>query len=255
MGKFVDMTGWKMCEHGVEDSRLTVIELGEDYISSSGTRIKRWKCVCSCGSKKTLLITTGDLKSGHIKSCGCLRSEKAAVRGHQMWKQYNTYDLSGECGVGHTLNGELFYFDIDDYNLIKDCCWYISKDGYVVAYHATLDKIVKLHRLIMNFPENVDIDHINHKLNDNRKLNLRICEHTKNMMNQSKRSDNTSGIPGVNYHKSSNKWMARIGVNGSRILLGLFDNFNDAVKARKSAEEKYYQNFSYDNSVGGNAYV
>ena len=104
----------------------------------------------------------------------------------------------------------------------------------------------------MQFPENVDIDHINHKLHDNRKANLRICEHMKNMMNQSKRSDNTSGVPGVNYNKATNKWMVRIGVNGNRILLGLFDNFNDAVKARKNAEEKYYQQFSYDNSIRGN---
>jgi len=26
MGKLIDMTGWKMWEHGVPDSRLTVLE-------------------------------------------------------------------------------------------------------------------------------------------------------------------------------------------------------------------------------------
>ena len=255
MGKFVDMTGWVMSEHGVPDSRLIVVGLGKDYITSKGIKIKRWLCSCSCGSNKTSLATTRDLKSGHIKSCGCLRNEKAALRGHQMWKQHNTYDLSGECGIGYTLNKEQFYFDIEDYDKIKDYCWYIGKDGYVAAYNTNSDKIIKLHRLIMNFPKGADIDHINHKLNDNRKVNLRICEHMKNMMNQSKRSDNTSGVPGVNYCKATNQWMSRIGVNGKRILLGLFDSFDAAVKVRKSAEEKYYQQFSYDNSTRSNKYV
>lgn len=255
MGKFVDMTGWVMSEHGVPDSRLTVIKLGEDYITTSGTTIKRWICKCSCGSDITLLVTTHDLKSGHTKSCGCLRSEKAAYRGYQMWKQYNTYDLSNNYGIGYALNGEQFYFDIEDYDKIKDYCWHITQDGYVAAYCVEQDKIVKLHRLIMGFPNDVDIDHINHKLNDNRKQNLRACEHMKNMINQSKRSDNTSGVPGVNYNKSTNQWMARIGVNGDRVLLGLFENFDDAVKARKQAEEKYYQNFSYDKSIKEDVYV
>ena len=255
MGRFIDMTGWAMSEHGVPDSRLTVVERGEDYITTKGIKIIRWVCKCSCNSDKTFLATTHDIKSGHTKSCGCLRNEKAACRGHQMWKQYNTYNISGQYGIGYTLNGEQFYFDLEDYDKIKDYCWNIGPDGYVTAYSAELARIVRLHRLIMNFPNNMDIDHINHKLHDNRKQNLRICEHTKNMMNQSKRSDNTSGVPGVNYHKSVGKWMVRIGVNGKRILLGLFDDFDDAIAVRKQAEEKYYQNFSYDNSTKGDVDV
>ena len=33
MGKFIDMTGWVMKEHGIPDSRLTVIKRTEDYIA------------------------------------------------------------------------------------------------------------------------------------------------------------------------------------------------------------------------------
>lgn len=255
MGKFIDMTGWVMSEHGVPDSRLTVIERVDDYVSPKGAKIIRWMCKCSCGSNKILLASTSDIKSGHTKSCGCLRDEKAACRGHQMWKQYNTYDLSNDYGIGYTLNGEEFYFDIEDYDKIKNHCWHINQDGYVAAYSVEQDKIIKLHRLIMGFPNNTDIDHINHKLNDNRKQNLRICEHMKNMMNQSKRSDNTSGVPGVNYHKATDKWMVRIGVNGKRLLIGLFNKYEDAVIARKQAEEKYFGEYSFDNSNGGVLYV
>ena len=34
MGKFIDMTGWKMWEHGVPDSRIIVVERGPDAIVS-----------------------------------------------------------------------------------------------------------------------------------------------------------------------------------------------------------------------------
>ena len=35
-----------------------------------------WRCACSCGGEA--VSTSGDLKSGNTKSCGCLQREKAA---------------------------------------------------------------------------------------------------------------------------------------------------------------------------------
>jgi hypothetical protein len=75
MGKFVDMTGWVMKEHGVPDSRVTVIERAEDRISPKGYRTTMYKCLCECG---TIFITSaGGLRNGSIKSCGCLQKETA----------------------------------------------------------------------------------------------------------------------------------------------------------------------------------
>jgi len=71
---------------------------------------------------------------------------------------------------------------------------------------------------------------------------------SQNSMNQITKSNNMSGTKGVNWHKSKNKWRAFIGVKGKHIHLGLFENFDDAVKARKEAEKKYFGEFSYDNS-------
>jgi hypothetical protein len=60
------------------------------------------------------------------------------------------------------------------------------------------------------------------------------------MQNQSKRSDNTSGIVGVNWSKSHDAWCVRIGMNGKRIRIGYFYDKNDAIKSRLNAEIKYY---------------
>ena len=37
-----DMTGWKMWEHGVPDSRLTVIKQVEDYVTPKGQHHSQW---------------------------------------------------------------------------------------------------------------------------------------------------------------------------------------------------------------------
>ena len=96
----------------------------------------------------------------------------------------------------------------------------------------------------------IEIDHIhgNTSRNDNRKSNLRVCTHSENMMNVGLRSDNTSGVTGVTWHKGEKRWVARITVDGARRLLGRYKKFEDAVKARKEAEDEYYGEFSYDNS-------
>lgn len=77
MGNFVDMSGWKMWEHGVPDSRIIVLKRAKDKRYENGRRVVKWECCCSCGSNKVILSTTRDLTSGHTKSCGCLHSEKA----------------------------------------------------------------------------------------------------------------------------------------------------------------------------------
>ena len=68
MGKFIDMTGWRMSEHGVKDSRITVI----NRASNQGKHIA-WNCLCDCGA--SVIIRGDQLRSGIAKSCGCLFKE------------------------------------------------------------------------------------------------------------------------------------------------------------------------------------
>lgn len=80
---------------------------------------------------------------------------------------------------------------------------------------------------------------------DNRKSNLRITTPLNNSRNKCKTKANTSGVTGVCWNKRNQKWHAQIGVNLKTIHLGYFNDFNDAVKARKEAEEKYFKEFQY----------
>lgn len=180
------------------------------------------------------------LRNGRIASCGCLHKETAQKQGKAN-KKYNRYDLTGEYGIGYTLKDEPFYFDLEDYDLIKDYCWAINKDGYV--YNKT-KKLILMHRLIMNAPNDKLVDHIYHKKNDNRKSQLRLCSSSENVRNRSI-SNSSSGVCGVYWYKREEKWSAEIVVNDQKISLGLFNDKEQAIKVRKEAELKYFGDFSY----------
>lgn len=67
-------------------------------------------------------------------------------------------------------------------------------------------------------------------------------------MNSRLQSNNTSGVTGVTWDVEKQKWAAQIGFDKKNIHLGRFDNFDEAVVARKDAEKKYFGEFSYEYS-------
>ena len=185
----------------------------------------------------------------HTKSCGCIVAEKC----RQNFKKYNQYDLSGEYGKGYTDKGEEFLFDLEDYDLIKLYYWHVSSYGYMQTTNSD-GQAIMMHRLIMGISKdekykNIDIDHINgDNIRDNRKINLRLATRSQNNMNRKIQCNNTSGVVGVYYDNTKKKWGAQLGLNKKTIHLGYYDDFDEAVKARKQGEEKYFKERSYDNS-------
>jgi hypothetical protein len=238
-GKFADLTGMVF-------ERLTVI--GRDYTRRERTY---WWCICSCNNellKKS--IPNNRLTSGNTKSCGCLRKELTGKAASKRLKKYNNYDLSGEYGIGYTSKGEEFYFDLEDYDLIKDYCWRKTNYGYISSKRNR--KQIFLHRLVMGVVDEslkIKVDHVKHKKYDNRKSELRKVTSGQNNINRELGSNNKSGVTGVHWDKKVNKWIASIGLNKKYIVLGSFSDFEDAIKARKEAEEKYFGEYSYDNSM------
>lgn len=228
--------------------RLKILCQVEDFIGLNGKHESQWLCECNCEDRNKVVVRGDCLKYGGTKSCGCLRRE-AVISKNKANKKQNIFDIkSYEYGIGYTSKGEEFYFDLEDYNKIKDYCWHIDSDGYVVAVNDS-NKIM-LHRLVINCPDGLISDHIHGETsrNDNRKSNLRIATRSQNAMNQKMHSNNTSGVTGVYWHKYNNKWIAQIKANG-KTYQKYFNNFDDAVSQRKEWEEKYFGEFSYDNSI------
>ena len=221
---------------GLKFGNLTVKSSAPDIIKSNGRIYPAWYCDCDCGTKN-YITTTERLRSGKYKSCGCLN------KSNQFKIHRNNYKICENYTVFYTRNGEEFYVDTEDIEIVKQYTWCIAK-GYVINNDGIL-----LHRLIMNAPSNKDIDHINHNKLDNRKCNLRIVFDYENMWNQKIAKNNTSGATGVYLNKATNKWFAQIEVKGKKNYLGSFNTFEKAREARKIAEEKYFGKYSYDNSI------
>lgn len=73
--------------------------------------------------------------------------------------------------------------------------------------------------------------------------NCRWISFQENCWNRDKkpRKTNTSGYPGVMWRKDLEKWRAYITVDKKRINLGTYDRIEEALEARKTAEEKYWK--------------
>ena len=245
----IDMTGWKMCEHGVTDSRILVIEQTDDYVDPNGKHRARWLCECLCNKHTRLIIDGANLRNGVTKSCGCLKSELAAVRMKELKRKLNEYNLFGDYGVGWTYNTENpFYFDLDDYYKIKDYCWYETDKGYIQANIPNGDKVdgrgfIKLHRLVTDNQWEY-VDHINRNKLDNRKVNLRECSRSQNGMNRDLYSNNKSGITGVYYNEDKSRYEVSVKINCQQQYLGCFTDKKEAIKCRLQAEAKYYGEFA-----------
>jgi hypothetical protein len=74
-----------------------------------------------------------------------------------------------------------------------------------------------------------EIDHKDTDRSNNRWENLRLAEVSQQAMNRKLRVDNTSGIKGVHWCATTEKWVAQIGLNNKKIMLGRFDDLAAAV--------------------------
>jgi len=120
---------------------------------------------------------------------------------------------------------------------------FTSRNGCGYFTGSLLDQPHRAHRVAWAiyhgaWPQG-EIDHINGDRSDNRIENLRDVPKLVNSMNAARPAHNTSGSVGVHWYKKNNKWSAAITVEQRQIHLGYFANKDDAIAARRSAEERY----------------
>ena len=124
--------------------------------------------------------------------------------------------------------------------LIANRRWCIDTGGYPVANFG--GEILRLFDVVMaqkfyEKPNGCYVDHINHDKLDNRLINLRFVSPLESSLNMPIRSDNTSGITGVSQTKSGT-FRAYITVNKVRKELGYYKTIEDAINARREAEDR-----------------
>lgn len=140
--------------------------------------------------------------------------------------------------------------DEEDYNRVVGYKFCFT-GGYAAARIKGTSKRIKLHRLIMNAPNGVDVDHKNGNKLDCRKENLRLATDSQNHANskiQRKRAHIQSRYKGVSWrNRRGGVWTAGIKVNYKTIYLGQYLTEEDAARAYDRAARDYFGEFARTN--------
>ena len=151
-----------------------------------------------------------------------------------------TDDISTKSHTFDLPSGETVTIDAADRDLVEAAGpWHALHNPpyatYVMAGRRRPDGAwtkVYLHRLLLDPPDTLKVDHINRDGLDNRRANLRTCTHSQNMANSPPRAGCSSEFKGVSWDKANSKWSAK-GNDGTGKLrhLGLFTAEHDAARA------------------------
>lgn len=148
--------------------------------------------------------------------------------------------------------GKYAIVDTDDYERLRRHKWHVCKRDrtyYAIRgqWSPELKKrlTIAMHREVIDVPDDLYVDHINHHGWDNRKANLRPATAADNARNaRYPKINTTSKYRGVWYNKKKKRWRAVIGINNTRKIIGYFRDEIDAAKAYDKAAKKYYKEFA-----------
>lgn len=148
-----------------------------------------------------------------------------------------------------------FQIDEDDFEIISRYSWHINRGRittnlpvwetvYIDLKPVTVrgQKTTCLHTLLLGkSPIGFNWDHKNRDSKDNRRDNLRLVTEAVNARNRSLHKNNKSGLKGISLHYGS--WEVTIGPgSGHSITVGRFKTLEEAIVARREAEDKYWGN-------------
>lgn len=196
-----------------------------------------WEVKCECGKEKTVLGQS--LKNGTTRSCGCLRGKIKRVKKRVDSRRI---DLTGQ-QFGDLIVKALSSRRGNNNTLLWRCKCSCGKTVYLHSF-----SLVHGHNKSCGCKRDAKRDqglmeHIKRDTIDGTRISA---------LNTKLHSANKSGHKGVRFNTQRNKWTAHIGFKGKQISLGYFSDKEDAIAARKKAEEKYFKPILEDKNNEGN---
>jgi hypothetical protein len=159
------------------------------------------------------------------------------------------FEIKGAVAEMLLPNGHRAYLDTADIPLVQGYRWFARKGKstrYVSTRMRTSDGKVyslDLHRLLMDPPEGLVVDHISTDGLDNRRANLRLATVAQNNLNSRVRSDSVSGLKGAFFNRKKGNYYSSIKVDGRKIRLGSFLTAKEAADAYAKASQIYHGEF------------
>lgn len=119
--------------------------------------------------------------------------------------------------------------DTEDLSKVQQYRWYAHKQRTGKFYIINRKNKLQLHRLVMNTPKDLIVDHINGDTLDNRKCNLRNCDHSTNNRNK-KFTDSNVGVKYIHKHIKNNKEYYYVNVQKIGFKNNTFSTLDRAIK-------------------------
>jgi len=149
--------------------------------------------------------------------------------------------------------GEVVQVDDEDFEGLTTHKWSCLR-GKGATYYACsckrvngYQKTVLMHRVIVNCPEGMQVDHINGNGLDNQKHNLRICTDHQNKRARKQHFKSKSGYKGVSWDNWSQKWRAQIRINDTNTHIGRYDTKEAAAHAYDNMARIHFGEFAHLN--------
>lgn len=145
--------------------------------------------------------------------------------------------------------GKTAIVDAADYEFLMQWKWHVifKKHGsrwYAGRISPETSRTILMHRLLLNAPAHLQVDHKDGDGLNNCRSNIRLATHAENRRNCGPWRKGTSGAKGVSWFKQYSKWQARITVNRVSIHLGYFIEKSDAIAAYAEAAKKHHGDFA-----------
>ena len=195
---------------GQRFGKLVAIE-STDLRNASGSAI--WRCRCDCGNE--VLASLSQLTKGYKKSCGCLSDPPLKDYTGKRFGQLTVLGYGGKKDGMHRWECRC---DCGNTTVVGQTPLQSGKTKSCGCLQAR----VVLEN--MKFVEGTSVTALE-------KAGKRLVR------------TNTSGHNGVRWSQRTQKWIAQIGFKGKNYHLGSFARIEDAVHARKKAEERIYGEF------------
>lgn len=206
MGRFTDISGMK-------SGSLTAIK----RVENRGLETM-YECLCECGN--THIARASSIKSGMVKSCGCL-----TVRSHPKHNKSNSKTYHVWEAMKQRCNN-------------KKHPRYADYGGRGIFLCDEWNKFESFLNDMGEQPENMTLDRIDNDYGYT-KENCRWVTQSEQMRNT--RITNSKDV-GLRLNEKSGIYTVRITVLNKAIHIGTYKDKNEAVAARRNAEQKYWRN-------------
>ena len=157
--------------------------------------------------------------------------------------------VSGKVAFVTLTKGYTAIIDAADVHLVEGWNWHavIGRNTVYAKRRERIDggawRTILLHRIIMAPPDDMQVDHRSGDGLDCRRANMRQATNSQNQHNQRLKCTNTSGLKGVSWDMGSQKWRAKIKIDGKQIYLGLFTSPESAHAAYAEASSRLHGDY------------